>query len=73
MDSDSLVVFRDHRKRKWLLNSTFEKSCKSTLFGLEEILKLSRHIAGSVDLQRALLNLFLLKFGGLVILTKELV
>ena len=73
MDSDSLVVFRGHRMRKWLLEQTFEKSCKSTLFGIEEILKFSRHIAESLDLHRALLDLFLLKFDVLVSPTKELV
>ena len=69
---DSLLVFRGHRKREWLLDSTFVRSSKSELFGLEEHSKFSRHLSGSLDLHRALLNLFLLKFGILVRPSAEL-
>jgi hypothetical protein len=69
---DSLLVFRGHRKREWLLDSTFVRSSKSKLFGLEEHSRFSRHLSGSLDLHRALLNLFLLKFGILVRPSAEL-
>jgi|CXWL01.1.fsa_nt_gi hypothetical protein len=69
---DSLLVFRGHRKREWLLDSTFVRSSKSKLFGLEDHSKFSRYLSGSLDLHRALLNLFLLKFGILVRPSAEL-
>jgi hypothetical protein len=42
------------------------------LFGLDEYSKFSDRLANSPDLHLALLNLFLLKFGGLVRASKEL-
>ena len=69
---DNLLVFRGHRKREWLLDSTFVRSCKSILFAIEEHSKFSKRLAESLDLHRALLNLFLLKFGVLVSPSKEL-
>ncbi|SPP66683.1 hypothetical protein [Nitrospira lenta] len=69
---DNLLVFRGHRKREWLVDSTFVRSIKSKLFGLEEHSKFSRRLSDSMDLHRALLNLFLLKFGTLGHPSKEL-
>lgn len=71
-ESGSSVVFRGHRKRNWLLDSTFVRSCKTTLFGVAEDSRLSERIVKSVDLHLALLNLFLLKFGVLVRPSNEL-
>jgi len=62
---DRLLVFRGHRKREWLLDSTFVRSCKTVLFGLKEHERFSSRLANSSDLHLALLNLFLLKFGVL--------
>mgnify|MGYP001606314075 CR=1 FL=1 len=70
---DNLLVFRGHRRRDWLLDSTFVRSSKSRLFGLEEHSKFSRRLSDSLDLHRALLNLFLLKFGTLGHPSKELI
>lgn len=59
----ALVLFRGHRDRKWLLDSTFARSFKTTYFGVSAEHKLPRHIVDSVELHNALLNLLLLKFG----------
>ncbi len=69
---DNLVVFRGHRKKEWLLDSTFVRSCKAVLFGLKEHDKFSQRLCNSRDLHLALLNLFLLKFGTLVHPSQEL-
>lgn len=69
---DNLLVFRGHRKREWLLDSTFVRSAKSRLFDITESLRFSKHLSSSLGLHRALLNLFLLKFGTLVQPSKEL-
>jgi len=60
---DRLLVFRGHRKREWLLDSTFVRSCKVVLFGLNEHDRFSKRLVESVNLHLALLNLFLFKFG----------
>jgi hypothetical protein len=65
-NDDRLLVFRGHRKREWLLDSTFVRSCKSILFGIEEHSRFPKRLADSLDLHLALLNLLLLKFGVLV-------
>jgi hypothetical protein len=61
--ADRLLVFRGHRNRAWLLDSTFVRSCKVILFGREEHGPFLPRLAGSRNLHLALLNLFLLKFG----------
>lgn len=69
---NSLVLFRGHRKREWLLDSTFVRSFKTTLFRIppEEIL--SQRIVSSAEFHPAILNLFLLKFGVLARPSEEL-
>ncbi|MBI1921867.1 MAG: FRG domain-containing protein [Geobacter sp.] len=69
---NSMVLFRGHRKREWLLDSTFVRSCKASLFGLPPEARLSSEITGSMVLHRVFLNLFLLKYGVLVRPTPEL-
>ena len=59
---DRLLVFRGHRKREWLLDSTFVRSCKVLLFGLKEHHRFSTR----------LLNLFLFKYGILTQPSAEL-
>lgn len=70
--ADSLALFRGHRKREWLLDSTFVRSFKATLFGLPAGEKLSKRIVESFELHQSLLNLYLLKFGVLVRPTDKL-
>lgn len=60
---DQLLVFRGHRKREWLLDSTFVRSCKMVLFNLKEHERFSMRLANSLNLHFALLNLFLFKYG----------
>ena len=68
----SMVLFRGHRKREWLLDSTFMRSLKATLFGLRADEKLSRRIVESIEFHLSALNLYLLKFGVLTQPSEEL-
>lgn len=68
----TLALFRGHRDRKWLLDSTFARSFKTTYFGVPAEQKLPEHVVNSAELRNALLNLFLLKFGVLGGPTAEL-
>lgn len=64
--NESLVLFRGHKERKWLLDSTFVRSCKAALFELSPEARLSSMITVSMELHRVFLNLLLLKYGVLV-------
>jgi len=55
-----------------LLDSTFARSFKTTLFGVRPDEKLSRRIVESAECHLALLNLYLLKFGVLTHPSDEL-
>lgn len=68
----NLIIYRGHRDRAWLLDTTFVRACKTYLFGLKETDRLSDRLVGSVNLHLALLNLFLFKFGILVKPSQEL-
>lgn len=68
----SLALFRGHREREWLLESTFARSCKRVLFGLSAKEKLSPRVTDSVEFHHVVLNLFLLKFGVLMRPSDEL-
>lgn len=65
-------MFRGHSHREWLLDSTFVRSCKSAVFGLAPVARLSTVISDSIELHRVLLNLLLLKFGVMVRPSSEL-
>ncbi len=69
---NSLALFRGHRNRKWLLDSTFVRSFKTTLFRVLAEDRLSRKILDSAEFHPAILNLFLLKFGVLARPSDEL-
>lgn len=68
----SLALFRGHRSRDWLLDSTFARSFKTTLFGVPAETRLSKRIVESAEFHPAILNLFLLKFGVLARPSEEL-
>lgn len=68
----SLALFRGHRNREWLLDSTFVRSFKTTLFGIPSEDRLSQRIVSSAEFHPAILNLFLLKFGVLARPSDEL-
>ena len=58
-----LVLYRGHRDRKWLLDSTFARSCKTNVFGIESWQKLRfEDFRMSTKHQQIVLNLFLFKF-----------
>ena len=69
---ESLALFRGHRNREWLLDSTFVRSFKTTLFGIPSEDRLSQRIVTSAEFHPAILNLFLLKFGVLARPSDEL-
>lgn len=58
-----LVLYRGHRDRKWLLDSTFARSCKTNVFGIEPWQKIRfDEFRMSTNYQQVLLNLFFFKF-----------
>tara|TARA_R110000787_G_scaffold230745_1_gene338230 strand:+ start:111 stop:968 length:858 start_codon:yes stop_codon:yes gene_type:complete len=63
--SNSLIVFRGQRDKKWLLDSTFVRSFKTTLFGIKAHDRLTTRITETKELHLSILNLYLLKFGVL--------
>jgi hypothetical protein len=71
-EAKTLALFRGHSKRQWTLDSTFVRSFKTTLFGVQPDEKLSKRIVESVECHLALLNLYLLKFGVLTHPSDEL-
>ena len=66
------ALFRGHRERKWLLDSTFARFVKTTLFGIPIGGRFSKHIVESAELNLTLLNLYMLKFGVLARPSPEL-
>jgi hypothetical protein len=68
-----LVLYRGHRERKWLLDSTFVRWCKQQVFGIEPWQKIgSDEFRLSTNHQQILLNLFFLKFDFLARPTDKL-
>ena len=58
-----LVLYRGHRDRKWLLDSTFVRSCKANVFQIEPWQKLRfEDFRMSAKHQQIVLNLFFFKF-----------
>lgn len=69
---NALVLFRGQQRREWLLDSTFCRSLKTTLFAVPLEERLSKRITESAEFHPAILNLFLLKFGVLARPSDEL-
>jgi hypothetical protein len=68
-----LVLYRGHRDRKWLLDSTFVRSCKKFVFGIEAWQKIRfDQFRMSVKHQQILLNLLLFKFDFVARPSQEL-
>jgi FRG domain len=62
-ERDHLVLYRGHRDREWLLDSTFARSCKKNVFGIEPWQKIRfDEFRMSTNYQQILLNLFFFKF-----------
>lgn len=71
--NDSLLLFRGHRDRTWVLDSTFARCLQETLFGLKPgSERLSAFIKESSDFHNAVTAPYLLKFGTLVAPSQEL-
>jgi FRG domain len=72
-DSGHVALFRGQRKRKWLLDSTFVRSCKQNIFGMESWQKLRfEDFRLSEEHQQVLLNLFLFKFDFVAFPSQQL-
>jgi hypothetical protein len=56
----SLPLYRGHRERNWLIDSTFARSFKATIFGLSAGEKLNEYVLNTRELHSSVLNLFLL-------------
>ena len=58
-----LVLYRGQREKKWLLDSTFVRSCKRVVFRIEAWQKIKfDEFRMSINHQQILLNLFFFKF-----------
>ena len=68
----SLPLYRGHRDRSWLIDSTFARAFKSTIFDLSVGEKLNDDVLNTPELHSSVLNLFLLKYGVLVRPSEEL-
>ena len=61
----TVVLYRGHKDEKWLIDSTFVRSFKRTLFDISPEEPLNPKITNSKELHLSILNLFLMKFGVL--------
>jgi len=59
-------LFRGHADSRWLLESSFVRTCKKLLFDIEPHIRPSKEIRGSSGYHRALFRLLLLKYDVLV-------
>lgn len=57
--------FRDECLREWLLDSTFVRSLKMNLFGIQESESFSKKLIQSSNFHACLLKIYFLKFGVL--------
>jgi hypothetical protein len=67
-----IPIYRGQSDRKWLLDSTFVRSCKQIIFGISPLAKLSKDFRLSPEHQQIVGNLFLFKFGRATIPSQEL-
>lgn len=58
-------LFRGHADRKWLLESTFVRTCKKILLNIESHIRPSNEIRESCEYQQSLFSLLLLKYDVL--------
>jgi hypothetical protein len=67
-----LLLYRGQRRREWRLDSTFVRSMKAKVFGMEAHDGFSARLRDSGDLNSALTSLLLFKFGTLLGPSEEL-
>jgi hypothetical protein len=60
---DHLALYRGHRERDWLLDSTFVRYVKEHIFGIDPTSIVRRDYRLSTSYQRLMGELFLFKFG----------
>lgn len=70
--NDPRPLFRGHTDSKWILESTFARTCKRILFNLPPHVTIIDYIRNSIEYHNVLLNLLLLKFGVLCRPSQEL-
>jgi hypothetical protein len=71
-EDQRLLLYRGHRRREWRLDSTFVRSVKTKMLGIEAHDAFSARLRQSGDLNSALTSLLLLKFGTLLGPSEEL-
>lgn len=72
ISSDGLLLFRGHKKRNWLLDSTFVRSAKELVLKINKEERIPKHLVDSKELHLVLLNLYLLKYGRMIRPSDEL-
>ena len=70
---EHLLIFRGHKDRRWLLDSTFIRHVKENILGVSAISKVRMDYRNSLEFHRLLGGLFLYKFGTLTKPSQELV
>ena len=69
---DHLALFRGHRERAWLLDSTFVRYVKQYVLGVNPVERIIDDYRLSIQFQRLIGGLFLYKFGTRTVPYKEL-
>ncbi|MDP1635499.1 MAG: FRG domain-containing protein [Gallionellaceae bacterium] len=66
-----LPLYRGHADSAWLLESTFARSCKKFILGLDPSDRIGQLVQESVEYHRVVLNILLLKYGVIIRPTNE--
>lgn len=66
------MLYRGQKRREWLLDSTFVRSCKLIIFGIPVEQKLKASLVESSNYHHALVALYLLKFSEIIQPSAEL-
>jgi hypothetical protein len=70
--AEHLLIYRGHKDRRWLLDSTFIRHVKENILGVSAISKVRSDYRKSLEFHRMLGSLFLYKFGTLTEPSQEL-
>ncbi|HYA13004.1 MAG TPA: hypothetical protein VEF33_01570 [Syntrophales bacterium] len=69
---DHLALFRGHREKKWLLDSTFVRYVKENILDVNPVERIKKEFRFSIEFQRLMGGLFLYKFGTRTVPHKDL-
>jgi len=58
-----IALFRGHREKKWLLDSTFVRYVKEKILDINPVERIKKEYRFSIEFQRVMGGLFLYKFG----------